>query len=89
VRVPVRGSNPRASENSPSAARRMLAAGSTMRRAASVGSMPAPERTSSGSPERSRSRLSALDTAGWCMPSRMAALDTLRSVNTVCNTLMR
>jgi hypothetical protein len=33
--------------------------------------------------------LSALDTAGWCMPSRMAALDTLRSVNTVCNTLMR
>ena len=67
----------------------LRAAGSTMRSAASVGTMPAPERTSSGSPDSSRSRLSAADTAGWYMPSRMAARDTLRSVNTVCNTLIK
>jgi len=87
--VLVRGSNPRASENSASALRRISAAGSTMRSAASVGTMVLPERTSSGSPESSRRRLSAADTAGWCMPRRMAALDTLRSVSTVCKTLMR
>jgi hypothetical protein len=31
----------------------------------------------------------AADTAGWCMPSRSAALETLRSVSTVCSTLIR
>ena len=61
----------------------MWAAGSTMRKPASVGTMPEPERTSSGSPARSRSRLSAALTAGWYMPRRSAARDTLRSVSTV------
>ena len=86
MRKPLRavcGSNTRSSLNSSSAARRMLAAGSTMRRAWSVGTMLAPERTKSGSPESSRRRLSMADTAGWCMPRRTAARETLRSVNTV------
>lgn len=64
VAVLVRGSKWRASVNSDSAARRMWAAGSTMRRPASVGAMWAPWRTSSGSPASSRRRLSAADTAG-------------------------
>ena len=54
-----------------------------MRRATSVGTIAPPERTSKGSPARARRRFKAADTAGWCMPSRTAALDTLRSVNTV------
>ncbi|MNT07835.1 hypothetical protein D3C72_1425540 [compost metagenome] len=77
------GSKPRASENSISAARRMLAAGSIMRSPASVGTMPEPDRTSSGSPDSSRRRFSAAETAGWYMPRRMAARETLRSVSTV------
>lgn len=60
-----------------------------MRNAASVGTIPEPERTRSGSPARSRSRLSDADTCGWCMPSRTAARETLRSVNTVCKTLIK
>ena len=60
-----------------------------MRRPASVGTMAPPERTSKGSPEMSRSRFNALLTAGWYMPRRTAARETLRSDNTVCNTLMR
>ena len=67
----------------------MLAVGSIIRSAASVGTMPEPERTSSGSPDSSRSRLSADDTAGWYMPRRMAARETLRSVSTVWRTRMR
>ena len=82
-------SKPRASEKSICAARKMLALGSIMRRAASVGTMPGPERTKSGSPAKSRRRLSDALTAGWCMPKRMAALETLRSVSTVCRTLIR
>ena len=61
----------------------MLALGSIIRSAASVGTIVEPERTSKGSPAKSRRRLSDALTAGWCMPSRMAALETLRSVNTV------
>ena len=48
---------------------RCSAAGSIMRRPASVGTIPAPERTSSGSPASSRSRLSNADTAGSRTPS--------------------
>lgn len=83
------GSKPRASENSDSAARRMLALGASMGRPASVGTMPAPERTKSGSPASSRSFLSDALTAGWYLPRRMAAFETLRSVNTVCKTLIK
>ena len=83
VWVAVCGSKPRASLNKTSAERRMLALGSIMRRAASVGTMPEPDRTSNGSPDNSRSRLSAAETAGWYMPRRMAARETLRSVSTV------
>ena len=61
----------------------MLALGSSMRSAVSVGTMPEPERTNKGSPAKSRKRLSDALTAGWCMPRRMAAFETLRSVNTV------
>ena len=60
-----------------------------MRSPASVGTMPEPERTSSGSPDSSRSRLRAAETAGWYIPNRMAARETLRSVNTVCRTRIR
>ena len=58
-------------------------------RTPAVGTMPAPERTRRGSPANSRNFLSEALTAGWYMPSRMAAFDTLRSVSTVCRTLMR
>lgn len=61
----------------------MVALGSIMRRPASVGTMPLPERTSKGSCAKLRKRLSDALTAGWCIPSRMAARETLRSVNTV------
>ena len=37
----------------------------------------------------SRSRFSDADTAGWYMPSFMAARETLRSVNTVCRTRIK
>ncbi|GAB3769147.1 hypothetical protein GCM10028796_33850 [Ramlibacter monticola] len=67
----------------------MLALGSIMRSPASVGTIAAPERTSRGSPASSRSLFRAADTAGWCIPSRSAARETLRSVNTVCNTLIK
>ena len=82
-------SSVRASANRACAARRMSALGSIMRRPASVGTMPAPERTSKGSPAISLRRRRAADTAGWCMPRRSAARDTLRSVRTVCNTLIK
>ena len=60
-----------------------------MRRPASVGTIPEPERTKSGSPEISRKRFNAALTAGWYMPRRVAARETERSVSTVCKTLMR
>src|SRR5690606_7146481 len=60
-----------------------------MRSPATVGTMPAPERTSQGSPASSRRRLSAALTAGWYMPSFRAARETLRSVSTMCSTRMR
>ena len=60
-----------------------------MRNAASVGCMPLPERTKIGSPDKSRKRLRAVETAGWCMPRRTAARDTLRSAITVCKTRIR
>ena len=82
-------SKPRASLNSTSASRKMRAEGSIMRSAASVGTMPIPERTSKGSPANPRKRLSAALTAGWYIPRRMAVRETLRSVNTVFKTLMR
>ena len=45
----------------------MLALGSIMHKPASVGTIPAPERTRSGSPDNSRSRFSDADSAGWYM----------------------
>jgi hypothetical protein len=60
-----------------------------MRKPASVGTMKAPDRTKRGSPEALRKRFKHALTAGWCMPSRMAALETLRSVNTVCKTFIK
>jgi hypothetical protein len=60
-----------------------------MRSPASVGTMPEPERTRRGSPARSRSFFSDALTAGWYMPRRMAAFETLRSVNTVNKTLIK
>jgi hypothetical protein len=57
---------------------------------ASVGTMPAPERTSSAiAGEAPAGFFSDALTAGWCMPRRMAARETLRSVNTVCKTLIK
>jgi len=67
----------------------MLALGSIMREPASVGTRPPPARTNKGSWAKSRSRLSDALTAGWCMPRRTAARETLRSVNTVCKTLIK
>ena len=57
--------------------------------ATAVGAMPAPARTSSGSPIRPRRRFSWPDTAGWLVDSRKAARDTLRSVITVWKARMR
>jgi len=71
------GSNPRVPSNSISAPRRMLALGSIIAGRHPC-DMPLPERTSSGRP-RSRARLRHALTAGWCMPRRMAARETLRS----------
>ena len=57
--------------------------------ATSVGTMPAPERTSSGSPTSVRSRLSCALTAGCVDERRIAARETLRSEITVWKTLTR
>ena len=85
----VAGSNPLASLNNMLDARKILADGSSMRSPASVGTIPAPERTKIGSPASTRRRLSAALTAGWYIPRRMAARETLRSVSTVFKTRMR
>ena len=60
-----------------------------MASAASVGAMPWPERTSSGSPVSARSRFSWALTAGCVLCRRIAARETLRSVITVCKTFTR
>jgi hypothetical protein len=83
------GTNPRSRAREPnrrSASCSTRVAGSTSASAASVGIMPLPARTSSGSPVSARSRLSWALTAGWVDASFMAARETLRSVIKVCRT---
>jgi hypothetical protein len=65
------------------------AAGSIKVSAWLVGTIRLPLRTSSGSPVISRSLRSATLTVSCDCPSKVAVRDTLDSVSSVCNTLMR